>query len=439
MREATKSQKSVYIAMSADIVHAGHMNIIELGRQYGDITLGLLTDEAIATYKRVPIMNYEQRFAVVSNIKGVSRVIPQTTLDYRPNLRKLKPDYVVHADDWKTGVMRSARQQVIDTVTEWGGELIEPKYTEGVSSSDIQKKLKLTGVSPQSRIKRLPEILQANKLTRVLEAHDGLSAYIVENAVYKIDGAKPEQFDAVWVSSLTDSLAKGKPDNEIVDRTSRLATINEILDVTTKPLIFDGDTGGHKEHFAYTVKTLERIGVSAIVIEDKKGLKHNSLHTVTSQHTQEDKNVFAEKIRSGIAARNSELFMIIARIESLIITGDQKDALARAETYINAGADAIMIHSKDTTGEDVRIFAKKYTALKNKVPLMVVPTSYSSITEDTLVEWGADIVIYANQLIRSAYPAMEKAAQTILATKKGSEVESFAAPVEEMLRLFHES
>ncbi len=432
-------KKKVYIAMSADILHMGHLNIIKVGRELGDVTIGLLTDEAIATYKRVPYMDYEQRFAVVSNLKGVVAVIPQTTLDYRPDLKKLKPDYVVHGSDWKQGVMKETRQQVIDTLAEWGGELIEPDYTEGISSTILQHRIKATGISPVVRLERLAKILHTKKPLRVLEAHNGLSALIVENVSIENDDGKPEAFDAIWVSSLTDSLAKGKPDSEVVDRSSRIATINEILEVTTKPIIVDGDTGGHVEHFVGTVRTLERLGVSAVVIEDKTGLKRNSLHVQAVDHRQEQKSVFAAKVKAGIDARVHDEFMIIARIESLIVGTGHNDALDRAKAYLRAGASAIMIHSKDKTGEDIRKFAGAYNKLPAKKPLMLVPTSYNTFYEDELTEWGADIIVYANHLLRAAYPAMELSATTILKNHRAFETDVLATPVEDFLKMFPDS
>lgn len=417
--------------MCADIVHAGHLNIIKEGQKLGDVVIGLLTDQAVASKKRLPFMNYEQRFEVVSNIKGVEKVIPQNTSDYRPNLRKLKPDFVVHGDDWR----KEARQQVVDAILEWNGRLIEVKYTEGISSTLLNKKLKAGGISPTDRLARLQRLLNAKETVRVLEAHNGISALIVENTHIKNSKGKTEEFDAVWVSSLTDSLAKGKPDTELVDRTSRLATINEILEVTTKPLIVDGDTGGHVEHFTHTVRTLERLGVSAIVIEDKNGLKRNSLHDRPEEHKQEDPKVFAAKITAGLSARVHDQFMIIARIESLILGKGQADALARAKIYLDAGVSAVMIHSKDKSGVDVKEFAKAYSKLENRKPLMMIPTSYSKISETELSSWGANIIVYANHLLRAAYPSMEQVAQTILENQRAFETESSTIPIEEFLKI----
>jgi phosphoenolpyruvate mutase len=430
MKEAER-KKVVYVPMCADIVHAGHLNIIKKGQKLGEVTVGLLTDEAVASKKRLPFMNYEQRFEVVSNIKGVDKVIPQNTSDYRPNLRKLKPDFVVHGDDWR----KEARQQVLDTISEWDGKLVEVKYTDGISSTALHERLKAGGISPTARLARLERLLNAKETVRVLEAHNGISALIVENTHIKNSKGKTEEFDAIWVSSLTDSLAKGKPDTELVDRTSRIATINEILEVTTKPLIVDGDTGGHVEHFTHTVRTLERLGVSAIVIEDKNGLKRNSLHDKPEEHAQEDPEVFASKIKAGLDASVNDQFMVIARIESLILGKGQADALKRAQTYLEAGVSAIMIHSKDKSGVDVKEFARAYNKLENRKPLMMVPTSYNKITEAVLSSWGANIIVYANHLLRAAYPAMEHAAESILESHRAFEAESSSVSIEKFLKL----
>jgi phosphoenolpyruvate mutase len=430
-----RKKKLVYIPMAADILHPGHLNIITEGQKLGEVVIGLLTDEAIASYKRVPYMKYGQRLQVVNNIKGVNRVVPQTTLDYRPNLRKLKPDYLVHGSDWRSGVMSKPREQAIAVIAEWGGKLVEPEYTKDVSSTNIILDLKSGGISPVTRLVQLEKLLAAKKTIKALEAHNGLSALIVENTVIKNSSGKTEQFDALWISSLTDSIAKGKPDIELIDRTSRIATINEILEVTTKPLIVDGDTGGHTEHFIHTVRTLERLGVSAIVIEDKNGLKRNSLHNDHKQHQQEDIDIFASKIKAGINARIHDQFMIIARIESLIIGKTQTDALKRAEAYINAGASAIMIHSKETDGKDIKAFCEAYNKFENRKPLMLVPTSYNDVYEKELVDWGANIIVYANHLLRAAAPAMEQAAKVILENGRASEVEAICTTIDDFLKM----
>lgn len=424
-------KKVVYIPMCADIVHNGHLNIINEGKKRGEVTIGLLTDKAVATKKRVPFMTYEQRFEVVSNIRGVKNVIAQESPDYRPNLEKLRPDFVVHGNDWSV----EAKQQVIDTISQWNGQVIELEYTEGISSTVLQRRLKANGISPVNRLIRLSRLINAKKTIKALEAHNGMSALIVENIHITDQKGKNEEFDAIWVSSLTDSLAKGKPDIEIVDRTSRLLTINEIIEVTTKPLIVDGDTGGHVEHFIHTVRSLERLGVSAVVIEDKNGLKRNSLHNLPTEHSQEDPSVFAAKIKAGLDVRIHEQFMIIARIESFILGKDVADALERAKIYLSAGASAIMIHSKDPSAKDVKEFAEAYNKFENRKPLMVVPTSYNTFTEEELSSWGVNIIVYANHLLRAAYPAMQHAAESILNNHRSYEVDSNNIPIEDFIKL----
>ena len=398
--------KKVYIAMSADLIHPGHMNIIQKGRELGEVTVGLLTDAAIASYKRLPFLDYEQRKLVIENIKGVSVVVAQETHDYVPNLRRLKPDYVVHGDDWRTGVQKPMRDRVIAVLEEWGGQLVEPTYTEGVSSTQLIHASKEIGTTPDVRRRLLRRQIDAKPVVRVMEAHNGLTGLIVENT--KVTGADgtSREFDALWISSLTDSTAKGKPDIELVDLTSRLETINHILEVTTKPIILDGDTGGMAEHFVYLVKTLERLGVSAVIIEDKMGLKKNSLFGTDVDQQQASIPEFCHKIIAGKRAQVTTDFMIIARIESLILGVGIDDALARARAYIDAGADAIMIHSRQKTPDEVFEFMRRYAELDARVPVVAVPSSYSQVTETELRAHGVNIVIYANHLLRSAYPAM---------------------------------
>jgi len=428
-------QKKVYIGMSADLIHPGHLNVIRKGRELGEVIVGMLTDQAIATYKRVPYLNYEQRKIIVENITGVSKVVAQETLDYSTNLRLLKPDYVVHGDDWKTGVQQVTRAKVIETLKEWGGQLVEVPYTEGISSTSIQKTMKEIGVTPGNRLIRLKRILSVKPCLRALEAHNGLSGLIVENTSVIDGNNKYQEFDAIWISSLTDSVAKGKPDIEAVDITSRLHTLHDILEVTTRPVIFDGDTGGKIEHFGYTVRTLERLGVSAIIIEDKTGLKKNSLLESFSQHEQDSIEAFCEKIKVGQRHRITEEFMIIARIESLILGKSLDDALTRAKAYIKAGVDGIMIHSKSAEPMEVLQFAEKYKSIENKVPLVAVPTTYNSIHFEELSAAGFNIVVYANHLLRSAYPSMISTARSILENKRSLEAESKLEPVSGLLTL----
>ncbi|MBI2667375.1 phosphoenolpyruvate mutase [Candidatus Woesearchaeota archaeon] len=430
--------KQVYVAMSADLVHTGHLNIINEARKLGEVTVGVLTDKAIASYKRLPYLSYEQRKIIIENIKGVKEVIPQETLDYVPNLRMLKPDYVVHGDDWKTGVQKETRQKVIDVLKGWGGELVEPKYTEGISSTMLNQYLKEIGVTPQVRIKRLRRLLNAKPIVRILEAHSGLTALIVENTMINKDN-KNYEFDGVWISSLTDSLAKGKPDTGSVDFTSRLNTINHILEATTKPILVDGDNGGEVEHFISTVRTLERLGVSAIIIEDKTGLKKNSMFGTDVKQEQDSIENFSYKISQGKKAQITDDFMIIARIESLILKKGMGDALARAKSYIESGVDAIMIHSKEKTPDEIFDFCSKYKEFDNRVPLIAVPNTYSIVKESELIEAGVNLVIYANQLLRSSYLSMKNVAETILLNERAHEVENLCLPIEEVLRLIPEN
>lgn len=426
--------KIVYVGMSADLVHPGHLNIIKEAKKLGDVVIGLLTDSAIASYKRIPYMEFDQRKVVIENIKGVSRVIPQETLDYVPNLRNLKPDFVVHGDDWREGVQRETRQRVIETLTEWGGELIEIPYTQGVSSTQLNKALKEIGTTPELRLKSLRRLLQVKPLLRFLDIHNALSGLIVENTKILIP-AGIREFDGMWASSLTDSTAKGKPDIEAVDVSSRINTLNEVLEVTTKPIIYDADTGGQVEHFQFTVRTLERLGVSAAIIEDKCGLKKNSLFGNDVPQTQDSIENFTTKIRAGKIAQATDDFMIIARIESLILDQGIQDAIMRAKAYLAAGADGIMIHSRHKEPKEILQFCKKYREFETCKPLVVVPSSYNTIYEHELQEHGVNVVIYANQLLRSAYPAMLETAKSILTYQRSKECDDKMLPLKDILEL----
>jgi len=411
--------KTAYVAMSADLIHPGHLNIIREARKLGEVIVGLLTDEAIASYKRLPYLTYEQRKVVVENIVGVKKVVPQGTLDYVPNLRKLKPDFV------------------IETLRKWGGRLVEPAYTPNISSTQLNAAIHEVGTTPQVRMKLLRRMLAAKPLLRVLEAHNGLTGLIVETTQVLVDNTVRE-FDAMWLSSLTDSTAKAKPDIEYVDLTSRTNTLNDILEVTTKPIIYDGDTGGIPEHFVFVVRTLERLGISAVIIEDKVGLKKNSLFGTDVKQTQAAPDDFAHKIISGKHAQVTDDFMIIARIESLILQAGVDDALARAQTYIAAGADGIMIHSKQKSPDEILAFCKGYATFPNRVPLVAVPSTYPQVTEEQLAEAGVRIVIYANHLLRSAYPAMRSAARSILSHGRAMEADEQCTPVQEIIALISE-
>jgi phosphoenolpyruvate phosphomutase / 2-hydroxyethylphosphonate cytidylyltransferase len=433
-----KKNKIVYIGMSADLIHQGHLNIINEGKMLGKVVVGLLTDEAIASYKRLPLISYNDRKTIVENLKGVEEVIPQRTLDYETNLKQIKPDYVVHGDDWKSGVQKSIREKVIKTLNDWGGKLIEPNYTEGISSTDLIEAVKGRGITPGNRMKTLRRLLEVKPFIRVLEAHNGLTGLIVEKTRIERNGQKIE-FDGIWESSLTDSTSKGKPDTELVDFSSRFATIEEILEVTTKPIIVDGDTGGRVSHFKFRVKTLERLGVSSIIIEDKIGDKKNSLFGTDIPQTQDSIKNFSDKIKEGKRSQVTDDFMIIARVESLILQKGMDDALERSNAYIESGADGIMIHSKEKDGKEISSFCKEFQKLNSKVPLVVVPSTYAHITEPELKDLGVNIIIYANHLIRSAYPAMIKAAKSILKNSRAHEAsKNYCMSIKDIINLIPE-
>ena len=427
------NKKIVYVAMSADLLHPGHINILEIASGYGEVVVGLLTDSAIASYKRLPFMTFSQRQIVVQNVKNVSRVIPQETLDYVPNLNAIKPDYVVHGDDWKSGVQSGTRQGVIDALSTWGGELIEVPYTKGISSTALIGAMKEIGVTPDIRRRQLRRLLAAKPLINFIDVHSGLTGRIAEDVIVEV-GSMKRSFDGMWAGSLSDATMRGRPDIESVDISSRMAVVDDIVDATTKPIIYDGDSGGRDEHFAYTVRALERVGVSAVIIEDKIGNKRNSLFGLQVPQTQADIEVFAEKISRGKRAQITDDFMLIARIESFICGADLDDALRRAEAYVAAGADGIMIHSSNNTPEQVFSFAEQYKKSISGKPLVVVPSSFSGVSERELEQRGFNIVIYANQLLRSAFPAMIKTAEDILLNQEARSSESSMMSISDLLK-----
>lgn len=426
--------KTVYLGMIADIMHPGLINIINEGAKYGDVIIGLFTDKAIATHKRLPVLTYDQRKEVVENINGVSKVVPQDEWSYVSNLKKIKPDYIIHGDDWKEGANKKIRQEVFKVMEELGGEVIEIPYTQGINSSKLTKEIEGFGTTPEVRMKRLRRLIDAKPIVRILESHCGLTGLIAEKISVEVDG-KIRQFDGMWSSSLTDSTSKGKPDIEAVDLTTRLHDLNDTLEVTTKPVIFDCDTGGKTEHFVFTVRTLERLGIGAVIIEDKIGLKQNSLFGTDAVQKQDTIEGFSEKISAGKSSQVTEDFMIIARIESLIAGKGVNDALKRAFAYVKAGADGIMIHSKNHDGMDVKEFCERFRKEDKETPIVVVPTTYNQFTETELASWGVNIVIYANHMLRSAYPAMVKCAKSILENERSYESNELCMPVKEILTL----
>ena len=426
--------KKVYIGMSADVFHHGHVNIISEARKYGDVYIGLLNDKAVADYKRLPYLSWDKRKIILENIIGVKEVFEQSEWDYSPTIKKLKPDIMVHGKDWLEGPLAPYRERAIKALNSYGGKLVEIEYTKDVSSTEITLKEKIIGTTPDIRKATLKRLLNAKKITRIMEAHNPLSALILENLTVTQNN-KQLQFDGFWSSSLTDSTSQGKPDIEALEINNRLNNINNIFDVTTKPLIMDADTGGKIEHFELNVRSMERLGISAVIIEDKKGLKKNSLFGNEVKQEQESKEFFAEKIKAGRASRISENFMVIARIESLILEKGIKDAIERANTYIDAGVDGIMIHSRRETADEILEFSKIFRQSHKSVPLVSVPSTYNSITEDELSQNGFNLVIYANQMLRAAYPAMYKVAETILKNGRSLEVDKDLIKIKKILEL----
>jgi phosphoenolpyruvate phosphomutase len=372
---------------------------------------------------------------VIETIVGVKTIVPQDDWSYVPNLLKYKPDYIIHGDNWKEGSAKYLRDEVYRVMESIGGKVIEIPYTKGISASGLKETIDSLGVTPQARLASLRRLITAKPIVRILESHNGLTGLIAEHTSVDVNGQHRE-FDGMWASSLTDSTSKGKPDIEAVDLTTRLHDLNDTLEVTTKPVIFDGDTGGKVEHFVFTVRTLERLGISAVIIEDKVGLKQNSLFGTDAIQTQDTIDGFCRKIQAGKNAQITNDFMVIARIESLIAGKPVEDALERAFAYVAAGADGIMIHSKEKSGEDIKNFCQQFRMKDGHTPIVAVPTTYNQFTEEELANWGINIVIYANHMLRSAYPAMVKCAESILANSRSLEAsEQYCMPIKQILNL----
>ena len=428
-----KKNKIVYVPLAVDILHTGHLNIINTAKKYGKVVVGLLSDNAIAEYKDLPTLNYDERYKIVKSLKNVEKILKQKTWDYSSILESLKPDFFVHGNDWKKGIQKNTRENVINLLKKNKGKLIEVAYTKNVSSTSIKSNL-INHLTPTSRISNLKRLMDNKKIVRILEAHSPLSGLIAENI--KIEkGNKIVQFDAMWSSSLTDSSVKGKPDNQSLDFSSRFSGIGDILDVTTKPIIFDADNGGRLEHLPFTIRTLERLGVSAMMIEDKVGLKKNSLFSDQSGVKQDSIRDFCKKIELVKKTRKSEDFLIGARIESFILGKGLQDGLKRAEAYSKAGADIILIHSKEKNPKEIFSFSKIFKKNKFYKPLVSVPSTYSKTTESMLIKNGFKIVIYANHMLRAAYPAMQNAAKSILKNQRSFELESKISSVKEVINL----
>ena len=429
--------QKVYTCFCTDVIHEGHINIINQAKKYGDVYVGVLTDEAMIRFNRFPAVSFEERVEMVKSIKDVKEVIIQDEIMYDKVIRQLRPEYVIHGDNWMHGYMKSVRDNVEKLLNEYGGKIIDVPYTynENVKRLDAQIKEKLS--MPEYRRKRLKQLLKLRPIVKTIEVHSGLTGLIAEKTVVEHNG-EFDQFDAMWVSSLCDSTAKGKPDIELVDMTSRFRTIDDVMEVTTKPIIFDGDTGGLTEHFVYTVRSLERMGVSAVIIEDKTGLKKNSLFGTEVAQTQDTIENFCAKIAAGKKVQLTDDFMIIARIESLILERGMEDALTRAAAYVEVGADGIMIHSRKKDPAEILEFCDKFRLKDKDTPIVVVPSSFNVITEAELAEHGVNIVIYANQLTRSAFPAMEQTAKDILKYHRAKEVDSRLMPIKDIISLIEE-
>ena len=426
-------KKQVYVAMAVDVINEGHINILKKASSLGEVTVGLLTDDAIASYKSIPLQDYNRRKSIIQNIKFVNKVVPQYTLDYVTNLNLIKPNFVVHGDDWKNGVQKKTRERVVKTLKKWSGKLIEPKYTKNISPSNKNKILEI-GASPQNRVSRLKRLMYSKDIVRIMESHNSLTGLIIEK-LKVINRGKSLEFDGMWSSSLTDSATKGLPDNSSLSFSARISSLQDIMDVTTKPLVFDADNGGQIEHLPFLIRSLERSGASAIIMEDKIGLKKNSLFKDQKNTKQDKPELFAKKIKKICNSRQSRDFMVIARIESFIIGKGLKDALKRAEIYSKAGADAILIHSKEKTPTEIFLFAREFKKSKNFIPLVSVPSTYSKVYEKDLIKNGFKLVIYANQLLRSAYPAMQNTAKTILKNRRAFEADKKIIPIKEIINL----
>ena len=429
--------KTVYTCFCTDVIHDGHLNIISNAKKYGEVVIGALSDEALIRYNKFPTISLEERIRLYESLDGVDRVVVQNSMLYDDVIPEIKPDYVVHGDNWANGPESAIRANVVKLLSEYGGELVEVPYTYNENVRKIDQRLKEKLSMPEYRRRRLRDLISMCPIVKTIEAHSGLTGLIAEKTVVENNG-KLDQFDAMWVSSLCDSTDRGKPDIELVDMSARLRTINDIMEVTTKPIILDGDTGGLTEHFVYNVRTLERMGVSAVIIEDKTGLKKNSLFGTEVVQTQDSIENFSAKIAAGKKAQLTDDFMIIARIESLILERGMEDALERAFAFTAAGADGIMIHSRRKEPDEIFEFCDKFRETDPETPLVVVPTSFNTVTEEELSKHGVNIVIYANQLMRAAFPAMRQTAEVILKNHRALEADEMLMPFKEIITLIDE-
>ncbi len=432
-----QTMKVVYTCFCTDVIHEGHLNIINEARKLGGVVVGVLADAASIKYNRFPTISLEERVKLVEGIPGVSKVIVQEEIMYDGVFTEIHPDYIVHGDNWDDPGMSAIRSNIVSLCEKYGAKLIEIPYTRNESIAKLDRKMLEKLSMPEFRRARLRKLLNMVPIVKTIEVHSGLTGLIAEKTIVA-EGDAIDQFDAMWISSLCDSTEKGKPDIELVDMTSRFRTIEDVMEVTTKPIIFDGDTGGLTEHFVYTVRSLERMGVSAVIIEDKTGLKKNSLFGTEVKQTQASIEEFSAKIAAGKRAQLSDDFMIIARIESLILEQGMEDALERARAFVKAGADGIMIHSRKKEPDEILKFCDKFRLGDESTPIVVVPSSFNTITEEELAEHGVNICIYANQLLRAAFPAMENAAKSILKHHRAKEIDSELMSIKQIITLIDE-
>lgn len=430
-------KRTVYTCFCTATIHKGHLNIVAEAAKHGEVVIGVLSDREAIRYNRFPLAMQDERMEMARKLSGVSRVVLQNDMMYSDILESIRPDIVVHGDNWSR---REAPEFAIRThlereLAKYGGRIVDVPYTDDPEVRRIETRDRERLAMPEYRRSRLRTLLGLCPIVKAIEAHSGLTGLIAEKTVVPRTGGRLDQFDAMWVSSLCDSTAKGKPDIELVDMSSRLRTIDDIMEVTTKPIILDGDTGGLAEHFVYNVRTLERIGVSAVIIEDKCGLKKNSLFGTDVVQTQDSVENFCAKISAGKNALRTKEFMIIARCESLILERGMEDALSRCRAYVKAGADGIMIHSRKKDPAEILNFCGKFRETDAKTPIVVVPTSFNSVTETELSACGVNIVIYANQLTRAAFPAMQGVAEDILRNHRALEVDSRLMPFKQIISL----
>ncbi len=429
------NKKRIYIGLSLDIIHHGHINLIKKSCKLGDLTVGLLTDKAITEQKKLPLLDFNNRKKILENIKGIKKIVPQNEWNYSSNILKYKPDIMVHGDDWNLTVSgKKLKDDSIKALNKINAKLVEIPYTKNISSTFLQDEMFNNGLLNKGRQNYFRRLINTKNICRILETHSPLSALIAEKTFVTNKSGKKIEFDGFWSSSLTDSTLKGKPDIEVLDIKERLSNVLDIFDVTTKPLIMDIDTGGKPEHFEINIRSLESSGISAVIMEDKKGLKKNSLFGSEVKQEQETIKNFSKKISIGKNATQKNI-MIIARVESLILNKTINDALKRSESYLNAGADGIMIHSKDKSPKKIFQFSNKFRKKFNNIPLVVVPSSFNKVKENELINNGFNVVIYANHMLRSSYPAMKKVAKEILKNGRSFESDNSLLSIKDILNL----